>query len=353
MNSKQLIKDFEELFSGNNKWIETLNGATLLITGATGLIGSIIGRAILYYNRKYEGKIHLICHVRNVEKAKHIYDGYLNSENFEFCVGDINEGIIYDGNIDYIIHCANTTSSIAYVKNPVETINTIVLGTNHMLKFALQKNVKGFVYMSSMEIYGDPKEAERRITENDFGYLDTMNVRSSYSEGKRLAECLCASYASEYGLRTIVARAAQIFGAGVSFADNRVFIQLAKAAMECKDFIMHSDGSSYGNYCYTTDAAKAILMLLSYGESGHAYNIVNEENTMTIKEMAEMVAHEIASDSFKIIYDIPESILIYGYGPKVTLRLSSVKMNSLGWSAKVPLKEMYIRMIRGFNDEIT
>ena len=94
-------------------------------------------------------------------------------------------------------------------------------------------------------------------------------------------------------------------------------------------------------------------MLLSYGESGHAYNIVNEENTMTIKEMAEMVAHEIASDSFKIIYDIPESILIYGYGPKVTLRLSSVKMNSLGWSAKVPLKEMYIRMIRGFNDEIT
>lgn len=346
MMNARLYKDFEELFNGDRSWIEKLNASRVLVTGATGLIGSIIGKAILFYNNKYHGDIKLICYVRNIDKAKSVYCEFLDSKYLDFCVGNIDDGIEYKGDIDYIIHCANTTSSKEYVNKPVETIHTIVVGTGHMLRFALRKKVKSFVYLSSMEVYGAPDPKKSKIKEADSGYLNTMSVRSSYSEGKRLAECLCASFASEYGLKAIVVRSAQVFGAGVSPTDKRIFIQLANSVIRRTDFVMHSDGSSFGNYCYTTDAAKAIMMLLTLGEAGQAYNVVNEDNTMTIKHMAEMVAHEVANDAFKIVYDIPESELTYGYGQKVVMRLSSEKMNKLGWKAKVPLKEMYLRMIQ-------
>lgn len=345
MKDIQLRHDFEEAFAGNRSWIEELDGSSIFVTGATGLIGSIIGRAILYYNKHFSGNIKLICCIRNIEKAKKIYNEYLGMDNFEFCVCNIDNGINYTGKVDYIVHCANTTSSQAYVNEPVETIITIVDGTRNMLEFAREKNVKKFVYMSSMESYGAPFDISKKTVETDSGYLNPMCVRSSYSEGKRLAECLCASYYSEYGVKTVVARSAQVFGAGVNINDKRVFMQLAFAVINKTNFVMHSDGSSYGNYCYTTDALKAIMVLLYKGECGQAYNIVNEENTMTIRQMAEMVSSEISENGFKIIYDIPESELLYGYGQKVIMKLSSEKLNKLGWNATVPLKDMYRKLI--------
>ena len=156
MSDTRLIKDYKELFAGDLSWIKVFDNSSILVTGATGLIGSVLCRAILFYNRFYNGQIRLIAQVRNIEKAKKIYCDDFNNQNLEFCISDINDGIQYSGDVDYIVHCANTTSSQAYVKEPVETINTIVLGTNHMLSFAKQKNVKCFVYLSTMETYGNP-----------------------------------------------------------------------------------------------------------------------------------------------------------------------------------------------------
>ena len=345
MLDEQLRKDFEELFSTDNEWIKGLNGSSILITGSTGLIGSVIARALLFYNDRYNGNITVVCHARNKNKADMIYNDWLNNNRLDFCFGNIDNELIYNGNIDYIIHGANTTSSKEYVEKPVETIKSIINGTENVLRFALIKNVKSIVYLSSMEVYGSVTGENLKLNENDGGFIDPMSVRSSYSEGKRLAECLCASFSSEYGIKTIVARLAQVFGAGVSINDNRVFMQLAKCAINHTDFIMRSDGSSYGNYCYTTDAVKALLILLKEGKNGEAYNIVNENNTSSIKEMAEMVANDIADNSFKIVYDIPKSNMKYGYAPKTRIRLSAEKMRALKWQAEINLQDMYKRMI--------
>ena len=347
MESARLTKDFEELFSADKSWIEKLNGKSVLVTGATGLIGSVLSKAILYYNENCDGKIDLICAVRNHEKAEIVFG---DAAKAIFLVFDVMQKPEYSGNVDYIIHTANTTSSLDYVNKPVETITTIISGTKNMLDFALEKKVENFVYLSSMEVYGSPNPNKDRIEETDSGYINTMSVRSSYSEGKRLAECLCASYAKEFGLKTVVARLAQVFGAGVPETDNRVFMQLCKSAISKTDFVMHSDGSSYGNYCYTTDAVKALLMLLTDGAAGEAYNVVNEENTSTIKNMAEMVSLDIAGGAFKVVYDIPDSDLKYGYAPKVKMHLSSKKINALGWQATVSLKEMYVRLLEYINE---
>ena len=345
MINHQLQNDFEELFSCDIDWIRKVDNSTVFITGATGLIGSVIGRALLFYNENYNGNIKVVCFARNEEKVKDIYRDYFSSQFLDICIGDINEKFIYSNNVGYIIHCANTTSSKEYVEKPVETIQSIVYGTNNVLDFARNKNIRGMVYLSSMEAYGTVRPDAGIISESDYGYIDTSCVRSSYPEGKRLAECLCASYASEYGVRVVIARLAQVFGAGVSTEDHRVFMQLARCALEHKDFIMHSDGSSFGNYCYTTDAVKAIIMQLNKGRSGEIYNVVNEENSMTIRDMAEMVKREIANDSFRVIYDSSVSAQSLGYAPVTALRLSCEKLNTLGWRAEIGIGEMYRRMI--------
>lgn len=345
MISNRLQKDFDELFGNNNEWIKRLDNNSILITGATGLIGSVIARAIRWYNEEYDSNIKVICHVRNEDKAKEIFENHFNKNNFEIIVGDINHNIIYDGRVDYIIHCANTTSSKEYIEKPVETIKTIVNGTDNVLRFACEKKIKRMIYISSMEAYGSISDDSKRTAEGDYGYIDTTSVRSSYPEGKRAAECLCSSYASEYGIKVVIARLAQIFGAGVNPDDNRVFMQLARCVIEHKDFIMHSDGSSRGNYCYSTDAVKAIIMLLNDGKTGEIYNVVNEECCVTIKEMAEMVSYRIADCSFKVIFDESIPVVSLGYAPKTGLRLSAEKISRLGWTARIGLIDMYERLI--------
>ena len=351
MLANQLKIDFDEMFSKNNEWIDVLDESTILVTGATGLIGSTIIKSILYYNNTYLKNIKVIALARNENKIAKIFKDYLDDRNFSFIINDVTNKLEFDEKrVDYVIHCATSTSSLEYVKKPVELIDTIVNGTLNLLEFSHINSIKSFVYLSSMEVYGSIFDNDSRITEKDSGYINTMSVRSSYPEGKRLAECLCASYVSEYGLNVKVARLAQVFGAGVSKSDNRVFMQLAKCVIDKTDFVMKSDGSSWGNYCYITDAIKALIMLLTKGESGEAYNIVNEKNSMTIKNMAELVCRELANNEFRIIYDIPKTELECGYAPKTVMKLSSKKMNELGWEANVELVDMYKRMINYLNE---
>ena len=213
-----------------------------------------------------------------------------------------------------------------------------------MLKLAADKKVKSMVYVSSMEVYGSTKEEDNPITEDKLGFINVHNVRSSYSEGKRICELLCSSYASEYGVPVKMARLAQTFGAGVPSSDTRVFAQFARSVINGTDIVLHTKGESVGNYCYTADVVRGILCLLTKGEDGEAYNVVNENTSMMIREVASMVSEEIAEGKIKVIFDIPEQNA-FGYAPDTKMRLSSKKINELGWKASYDLPDMYRRMI--------
>ncbi len=349
--SKILIEDLENIINDDCVDWDQLNGRTILVTGATGLVGSLLVKALAYRNQNKSAGMRILAMIRNREKADDIFGSDAEESGIQYVIGDIRDSISIDGNVDFIIHGASITQSKEMVSHPVETIFIAVDGTKNVLELAKEKQVKSMVYISSMEMYGitDPQKA--LITENDLGYINHLSVRSSYSEGKRCCEMICAAYCKEYGIPVKIARLAQTFGAGVSHSENRVFAQFAKHALNGEDIVLHTKGESYGNYCYTADVVRGLLCLLTKGEDAEAYTLVNEETTRQIKDMALMVADKFGDNKVQVVFDIPEDNLKFGYAPDVTMHLSGEKVRTLGWNPEVTLEDMYRRMIKYWEEE--
>lgn len=338
-----LDKDLQQLLASDlefNKFKDT----NFLITGATGLIGSLLIKSILFLNNEKDLNVKVYAIVRNLEKAKGVFGELYNNERLAFITANLNiDSIDVKDKIDYIVHAAAVTRSKILVEKPVEAMETAINGTKKMLEVAKRDRVRKMVYISSMEIYGKV-DSSKKAAELDLGYVDLTNVRSGYPESKRMCELMCNAYASEYRVNVTSARLAQTFGAGILPNENRVFAQFAKSAIDDRDIVLHTEGISEGNYVYTMDAIEAILLLLLKGKNGEAYNVSNPNNHITIKGMAELVAQNFSKDS-KVIIDIPDDSKKYGYAPETHLWLDATKLESLGWNPKNNLTESYAKLI--------
>lgn len=338
-----LEEDFDKITKRDISW-DALRNSSFVITGATGLIGSLIVKYLLYANRTMNFGAKIYAVVRNVEKADKIF-AEEKTDALTYVVADLTkEKVNCEGDCDYIVHAAAVTASKVMVSDPVGTICTSIDGTEKMLQLAVEKKAKAFIYISSMEIYGQPTVGGK-TAEKDLGYVDIENVRSCYPEGKRMCECLCTAYAAQYGVNVISARLAQTFGAGILPTENRVFAQFARSVMRVENIVLHTTGESEGNYVYTADAIAAIMTLLVKGKAGEAYNIANEDSHITIRNMAELVAREIAGEKIQVVIDIPEDSVSLGYAPPVKMWLDASKMRELGWKPEIGLVEAYKRMI--------
>ena len=325
-DAKNITKQFD---------MSVFDKKTVLVTGATGLIGSLCVKSLLASD--YDTKV--LALVRNENKAKKMFE---ENENLYLIVQDINEPIKYENHADYIIHTASVTASKDFVEKPAQTILTALKGTFNVLEFAREKKCLGLVYLSSLEVYGIP--SKENVTENDYGYIDILTPRGSYPEGKRIAENLCISYGSEYEVPVKIARLTQTFGAGVTKNDNRVFAQFAKSVIEKRDIVLHTEGKTKRCYCYTTDAVTGIYTILTKGERNNAYNIANSNTYISICEMAKSLENE----NTKVVFDIDDKN--YGYNPEMQIFLNSEKLEKLGWKAKTPLKEMFKRLISSMEE---
>lgn len=333
MNSvvQQDISEFIETFALS----DCLNNSTFLITGASGLIGSTLIFSLLSLNRN----IRVIAPVRNKNKAIHVLGSFADKVDLFEC-----ELISFDyesiPGVDFIVHCAAPTSSKFFVDKPVETFEIIYQGTMDLLRFAQKRTVKAFVYLSSLEVYGSILNDDKYVTEDVQGYLDPIDVRSSYPMAKRAAENLCHIFAREYGVPVKIARLTQTTGAGIAKDDNRVIAQFTRLAAQNQDIVLHTTGDAARPYCYTMDCISAILYILLRGDAGEAYNVANEDTYISARDMAFFIQKNF-NPSIDVKFELNENSC---YAPVTKQKLSSNKLQSLGWTPRYDLNEIIRRL---------
>ena len=342
-----MTEDFDHIVNSPCIPWEKLKNSRILVTGATGLIGSTAVKALLYANRRLSLHTEVYCLVRNPEKAAQMFQGENAESGLHLIQQSVETPLEQDVQFDYIIHGASPTASAYFIEHPVETMHTAIAGTRNMLELAVKNQVRGFLYLSSMEAYGNVRD-ERVLTEKDLGSMDLSNLRNCYPESKRVCELLTTAYAREYQIPAMSIRLAQTFGPGVSVDDKRVFAMMARCAMNQEDIVLLTKGESRHSYLYTAECVEALLCVLLNGAAGETYNAANPETYCSIYEMGEMVAKEFGGG--KIGVRIAESDTSKYPAPGF-LNLSIEKISALGWKPTVSLREMYARMMQVMAEE--
>lgn len=327
--------EFQKIID-SNKSICGLKNTTVMITGATGTIGSYMLSLLCYYNGNYNADIKLICPVRDPKKVIGKY-----SDSVIWTKYDLKDEFDFDFDVDYLIHCAGPTRSADMVQKPIETINAIFYGTQRLLEYFKKHGGKGFLYLSSVEIYGENFDPEKIFSENTVGAVDTLKVRSSYPEAKRLAENLCVAYASQYNLPIKIARLSQILGVGDG--DNRLIAYLCGCAKNKEPVILKSDGKATKAYCCIADCVSAMIYILVKGENT-AYNVADEKLILPVRDLAEFVSGKYIGKD--VIIENKETTI---YPQSSYLVMSAAKLRGLGWHPNVGLEEAFDSLI--YKDE--
>lgn len=344
-NNSILSQDFAQVVHDYD--FSEVKGNSVLVTGSTGLLGSQLVLFMDYLNqtKNYGIKIYALC--RSEEKAKRVFSDVF--ERIHCVIGDVLNLPAFEDSIDYVIHGASITASKEFIDHAVETIDIAVNGTLNMLRFAKSKNVKSFVYLSSMEAFG-VTDGKSEVHEEDLGYIDISSPRSSYMESKRMCENLCACFASEYAFDVKSVRLAQTLGAGIDYNDTRVAAYFARCVMEKTDIILKTAGNTKRPILYSADAISAIITVLLKGKKGNVYTAANPATFKTIRETAEMIVEKIAHNAIKLTFDIKEVPAEYAPNLNLNLNLNVDKLCSLGWKPVVGLQEAYERLLSGMRE---
>lgn len=308
-----------------NNVLNALKNKSVLVTGATGLIGSALVNRLLRLSHDNALNIKIYGFVRNVEKA----DKLFGIGAVEYIVGDFDTDFELPRDIDYVFHCAAQTDSKFFIDKPVETFEGNVNFAMGLLQKLRGRKLDAFVYLSSLEVYGT-SENERNLRENSVSYYNLLNVRNSYPLAKIAIEELSYMNYREYGLPVKIARLAQTFGQGVTYGDNRVFAQFARCVTESKNIVLKSKGETLRNYCSVNDAVNALIYIAVGGESGEAYNVASDGTAVTILQLAELFC--TLNDKIKIVFDIEDTSKT-GYLPTNRIILDTVKLKGLGWQS--------------------
>jgi UDP-glucuronate decarboxylase len=311
--------------------LEYLKGNKILITGASGLIGSFLVDTLMFYNEQTAGNIHIYAMGRDRTSLEKRFRTHCQKENFHFVQHDVNS--ILEGNLffDYIIYAASNAYPRLFAADPVGTIMGNVLGVYNLFEYARKNGIKRFLYISSGEVYGQGTEGISEFSESFSGYIDNTDPRSCYPNAKRTAETLCVSYTKQFNVDAVIARPCHIYGPTATPNDNRATAQFINNALAGKDIVMKSLGTQLRSYCYVADCVSAILTILSHGQTGNAYNIANSHSNVTIREIAEIIAHISGK---KVLFEIPNSAEQGSFNPVTQSVLNVEKLECLGWKSK-------------------
>ena len=289
-DSRLYMEDIRLVANCNYKW-EMLKGKSVAISGGTGMIGSFIVDVLMHQNDVMNLDTHIYVLGRSREKAGNRFGKYMACDKFHFISHDINEPLDIDlfvdlnnmhmdsmrimhditdreqFGIDYIIHAASNTHPAAYAGDPIGTISANVFGTKYLLDFAAKAGCKRFVFLSSVEIYGENRDDTDKFCEDYLGYIDCNTLRAGYPESKRTGEALCQAYMKQCGLDIVIPRLSRTYGPTMLMSDTKAISQFILKGAHGGDIVLKSEGTQLYSYAYAADAASAIIKLMLEGEN--------------------------------------------------------------------------------------
>ncbi len=310
--------------------VQKLRSARILITGATGLVGAFLTDCLLALSDQNALDLRLYALCRNAARAKERFGERVNA-----IAADVSEATALP-ECDYIIHAASNAHPKAFSADPVGTMLGNILGVRNLLEHLRAQGHGRLLFVSTGEIYGDNPAIRDGFAETDFGKIDSMNPRACYPESKRAAETLCASYLSQYRVDSVVARLCYVYGPTITNENSRADAQFLRNALSKTDIIMKSAGAQVRSYCYVADAARALIAILSGGESGSAYNVANRAAVRSIREYAEALA-KVAGVQVK--FETPEDAEKRGYSTVSRAVQKPDRLEALGWKPLFSFEE--------------
>ncbi len=322
-------KDIEETAGLVLPW-DKLRNSRMLVSGASGLIGTFFVDTIMYKNRYHDLNCHMYAIGRNKEKARLRFASYEDSKEFHFVEQDINRGLDGDRipSVDYIVHLASNTHPIAYSTDPIGTITTNIVGTGNLLEFAVKNNCRRIAFASSNEIYGENRGDVELFDEEYCGFINCNTLRAGYPESKRCGEALCQAYIKQKGLDIVIPRLTRSYGPTMLMSDSKAISQFIKKGLAGEDIVLKSEGNQYYSFTYVSDAVSGLLTVLLKGKTGEAYNIADEKSDIRLRDLAKHVA-ELSGT--RVVFELPDETEKAGYSMAVTARLCGDKLKQLGW----------------------
>ena len=321
---------------------EILKGKSIMISGATGLIGSFLIDVLIEKNINDALGCTIYALGRSKDKAETRFDKYF--ENLKFINYDVKLPLDMDdlGTINYILHLASNTHPVQYSTDPIGTITTNIIGLQNMLEFACAHNTTRFAFASSNEIYGENRGDTEFFDESYFGYINCNTLRAGYPESKRCGEALCQAYKSQKGLDVVIPRFTRTYGPTMLMTDTKAISQFIKKGVSGEDIVLKSAGTQLYSYQCVADSVSGLLTVLLCGESGEAYNIAEEHSDMMLKDLAATIAD---INGKEVVFEIPDAVEAAGYSTATKARLDGHKLQAIGWEPKYNIRTGLVRTI--------
>lgn len=290
----------------------TFHRKSILILGATGLIGTFLTDCFLYANVNLNAGISIYAVSRN---KKSLIKRFGVQENLYFVEADVTTihlAVVKDISFDYIIHAASYGHPKAFREKPVEVLLSNVVGMQKVLELAREYSKCRVLYVSSGEVQEQ---------------IEHLSVRACYPIGKKAAETLCLSYIQEYGSDVVIARPSHTFGANIMEHDNRAAAQFLAAAAANTDIRMYSAGEQTRSFSYVADCVSGLLTILVCGKCGEVYGISAGEEC-TVREFAGKCA---VAGGCAVRIEIPTEAEKSEASPIAKQIVDNTGLKDLGW----------------------
>lgn len=334
-----IIEDLRRICQADLPW-QQLEGKTVLVTGTTGMLASYVTWFLLCLHEEAGIDVSVVALCRNPQKAERYFGSYVGKPYFRMLTQDVCDPIVYEGAVDFIFHLAGNASPYFINTDPVGIIKCNLLSTMNVLELARKKQTAKVIFASTREVYGANEHADK-LDECSYGVLDPLNARSCYPESKRAAETLLKSYYLQYGVAFNTIRIAHAYGPTMKLEnDGRVMADLMGDVVAGRDIVLKSSGEAIRAFLYITDAVLGMFTVLFKGKAGEAYNLANETEPISIRDLAQRLASSRNDKTIQVVINEGDQ---KGYCTYRRTALDTTAIELLGWKPQTSLKEGIIR----------